>query len=180
MTWESIKWHVNFFCGQFWGRFSRFSHATRRLAARRAELLFLLAGAALSRVRRLRRKAENRPKSTKHRSDDASRTRSAEKTRFSRSRTRLGVDFGRLGALPGAPGRPFWRPGAALATLRTLPRRAGDAPGRSSDGSGTPRDRFFTQIARSTGFASIWMPFSDVFRCLFDRSADRFSFVLRL
>ena len=102
-----------------------------RLAARRAEPLFLLAGAVLSRVRRLCRKTKNRRRSTKNRSDDASRTRRARKTRFFRSRTRLGVDFGRLSALPSAPGRPFWRPGAPLATLRALPRRAGDAPGRS-------------------------------------------------
>ena len=46
-------------------------------------------------------------KSTKNRSDDASRTRRARKTRFFRSRTRLGVDFGRLSALPSAPERPF-------------------------------------------------------------------------
>ena len=78
-----------------------------RLAARRAEPLFLLAGAVLSRVRRLYRKTKNRRKSTKNRSDDASRTRRARKTRFFRSRTRLGVDFGRPSALPSAPGRPF-------------------------------------------------------------------------
>ena len=115
-----------------------------RLAARRAEPLFLLTGAALSRVRRLCRKNKNRRKSTKNRSDNASRTHSAEKTRFFRSRTRLGVDFGLLGMLPGAPGRPFWRPGGPLATLRTLSRRAGDAPEtlprRSRDAFGTLLD----------------------------------------
>ena len=77
-------------------------------------------------------------KLTNNRSDNASRTHSAEKTRFFRSRTRLGVDFCLLGVLPGAPGRLFWRPGAPLATLRTLPRRAGDAPGRSRDAPETP------------------------------------------
>ena len=112
-----------------------------RLAARRAEPMFLLTGAALSRVRRLCRKTNNRRKSTKNRSDNASRTHSAEKTRFFRSRTRLGVDFCLLGMLPGAPGRPFWRPGAPLATLRTLPRRAGDAPGRSRDAPETSSRR---------------------------------------
>ena len=80
----------------------------------------------------------------KNRSDNASRTRSAKKTRFFRSRTRLGVDFSLLGALPGAPGRPFWRPGAPLATLRTLSWRAGDAPEtlprRSRDAFGTLLD----------------------------------------
>ena len=115
-----------------------------RLGARRAEPLFLLAGAALSRVRRLCRKSENQQKSTKNRSDDALRMSCTKKTRFFRSRTRLGVDFGRLGALPGAPGRHFWRPGAPLATLRALPERAGDAPGRSRDAPETPSGRSCT------------------------------------
>ena len=115
-----------------------------RLAARRAEPLFLLTGTALSRVCRLCRKAKNRRKSTKNRSDNASRTRSAKKTRFFRSRTRLGVDFGSLGVLPGAPGRPFWRPGASLASLQTLPRRAGDAPGRSRGAPETPSGHSWT------------------------------------
>ena len=46
--------------------------------------------------------------------------RCTQETEFFLSRTRLGVDFGRLGTLPGAPGYPFWRPGSSLATLRAL------------------------------------------------------------
>ena len=70
------------------------------------------------------RSLRNRRKSSKNRSDDASRTSRAKKTRFFRSRTRLGVDFGRLGALPDAPGCPCWCPGAPLGTLRApLPPR---------------------------------------------------------
>ena len=42
--------------------------------------------------------------------DNASRSHCAEKARFFRSRTRLGVDFGHLGAPPSAPGRPSCRP----------------------------------------------------------------------
>ena len=115
-----------------------------RLAARRAEPLFLLTGVVRNRHFALCEKTENRQKSAKNRSDDASRTRSARTTRFFRPRMRLGVDFGLLGALPDAPGRPFWRPGAPLATLRTLPRRAGDAPGRSRDAPETPSGRSWT------------------------------------
>ena len=99
-----------------------------RLGARRAEPLFLLAGAALSRVRRLLRKSENRRKSTKNCFDDALRMRCMQKARFFLSRMRLGVNFGRLGALPGAPGRTFWCAGSPLVTLRALLEGAGDAP----------------------------------------------------
>ena len=155
-----------------------------RLASRSAEPLFLLTGAALSRVRRLCRKNKNRRKSTKNRSDNASRTHSAEKTRFFRSRTRLGVDFGLLGMLPGAPGRPFWRPGAPLATLRTLPRRAGDAPERSRDApempsgcSWTPRgvwrgsrERFSLDFGYPE--VSLGIDFRLIFTVIFDRFCE--------
>ena len=50
------------------------SACATRLAAQRAEPLFLLAGAVLSRVRRLGGSIQNRPKSSKIRSDTASRT----------------------------------------------------------------------------------------------------------
>ena len=151
----------------------------RERAARRAEPLFLLAGAVLSRGFRLRRKTENRRKSTKNRSDNASRTHSAEKTRFFRSRTRLGVDFGLLGMLPGAPGRPFWRPGGPLATLRTLSRRAGDAPRRSRDAPETLPRRLRDALRRhgvsgegpGTDFQSIL----GAPRCLPGSIFDRFS-----
>ena len=109
-----------------------------RLAARRAKALFLLAGAVLSRRRRLCNNAENRRKSMAHRSDDALRTRRARKTRFVRSRMRLGIDFGHLGALPVVPRHSFWRPGVSLATLRALPGCAGDASRRSRNAPGTP------------------------------------------
>ena len=109
-----------------------------RLAARRAKPLFLLTGAVLSRVRQLCNEAENRRKSMARRSNDASRTRRARKARFFRSRMRFGVDLGRLGALPGVPGRSFWRPVVSLEALQALPRRAGDASRRSRDAPGTP------------------------------------------
>ena len=51
-----------------------------RLAARRAEPSFLLAGAALSRVRRLCRKFKNTQKSKKNHDDAVSRTRLARTT----------------------------------------------------------------------------------------------------
>ena len=75
------------------------------LAATRAKPLFLLAGAVLSRVRRLCNKAEKRQKSMAHRSTNASRTRRAGKAQIFCSWMRLGVDFGHLGATPDAPGR---------------------------------------------------------------------------
>ena len=156
-----------------------------QLAAPRAEPCFVLAGAVLSRGRRLRRKTENRPKLMKNRSDDASRTRSAKKTRFFRSRTRLGGDSGRLGALPGAPGRPFWRPGAPLATLRALPRRAGDAPGRSQDAPETPSGRSWTPRGVRRGSrerfsldfgcpeVSPGIDYRSIFAVIFDRFCER-------
>ena len=139
-----------------------YARATR-LAARRAEPLFLLTGAALSRVRRLCRKNKNRRNSRKNCSDNTSRTHSAEKTRFFRFRTRLGVDFGLLGMLPGAPGRPFWRPGGPLATLRTLSRRAGDAPEtlprRSRDAFGTLLDATgCPERVPGPIFSRVWVP----------------------
>ena len=101
------------------------------LAARRGEPSFSLAGAALSRVRRLCRRIAIRPKSMKKYSDDASQPSSAKGHRFLHSRMPLGVAFGRPGALPDAPGRSFWRPGVPLGTLRTIPGHAGDVPRRS-------------------------------------------------
>ena len=56
-----------------------------------------------------------------------------DKNRFTRSRTRLGLDVGRLSALPDAPGNSFWRSGASLESLRAHPGRAGDVPRRSRD-----------------------------------------------
>ena len=109
-----------------------------RRAARCAEPSFLLAGAVLSRVRRLGNIAEKRRKSMARRSDCASRTLRARKARFFRSWMRLGVDLGHLGELPGVPGRSFWRPGVSLDTLQALPRRAGDVPRNSRDAPGTP------------------------------------------
>ena len=99
-----------------------------------AEPLFSLAGEALSRVCRLCRKSENRRKSTKSCSDDALRMRCTKKTRFSPSLKRLGVDFGRLGTLPGAPGRPVWPlegPESRQARPRTPERAAWSARERA-------------------------------------------------
>ena len=110
-------------------------------AGRRAEPLFLLAGAVRNTHFAVCEKDGNRRKSSTNRSDDASRTSRAKKTRFFRSRARLGVNFGRLGALPDAPGRPCWRPGAPLETLRAFPGRAGDTPRRSRDAPETPSGR---------------------------------------
>ena len=54
---------------------------------------------------------------------------SHEKTRCFHSWTRLGIDSGRLHALPDAPGRSFWCHGASLETLGLLPETPEDAPG---------------------------------------------------
>ena len=78
-----------------------------------------------------------RIKIVENRSDDASRASRAKKTRFFRLRTRLGVNFGRLGPLRSVPGRLFGRPGPSLGTLLELPGLAGDAPETLRDGSGT-------------------------------------------
>ena len=48
---------------------------------------------------------------------------------FFSSRRRLGVDFGRPEALPGAPGRSSWRSGPPLGTLRAPPGCCRDDPG---------------------------------------------------
>ena len=109
-----------------------------RLAGRRAEPLFLLAGAVLWRVRRLDEKSENRRRLATYRSDIASQTSCTRTTQSVRSRTRLGVDFGRLGVLPGGPGHSVWRPRPLLGTLRALPGRAEDAPRLSRDAPETP------------------------------------------
>ena len=76
------------------------------VAARRAEPLFLLAGVVRNRDFAFYEKAKNQRKSSRNRSDRPARTSRAKKTRFFRSRWRIGVDFNCLGALPGAPGPP--------------------------------------------------------------------------
>ena len=108
-----------------------------------------------------------------------------KKMTFVCCRTRLGVDFGSLGVLPGAPGRPFWRPGAPLATLRTLPRRAGDAPGRPRDASETPSGRSWTPRGVWRGSrerfsldfgcpeVSPGIDFRSIFMVIFDRCCEQ-------
>ena len=151
------------------------SRRATKLAARRADPLFLLAGVVRNRHFALCEKTENRQKSTKNRSDDASRTRSAKKTRFFRPRMRLGINFGLLGALPDAPGRPFWRPGAPLGTIRTLPQRAGDAPGRSRDPPETPSGRSWKPWCVPRGSRNDFESILGVPRCLRGSISDRFS-----
>ena len=82
--------------------------------------------------------AKNDPKLSKNCSEKASRTSCAKKTTIFRSPTRLGIDFGCLGALQGAPGRSLWAPGATLGAPgarrrrpKTLPRRPEIAPGNA-------------------------------------------------
>ena len=58
---------------------------------------------------------------------------SRETNMFFRSPTPLGVDFGRLGALLGAAGCPFWRP----RVTRRPPGRCRGTPGMPQDASGT-------------------------------------------
>ena len=103
-------------------------------SARIAEPLFLPTGAALSRIHRLWRNIKNRPRSTKNRSGDASRTSHVTKIDLlhdlalilvasARSRTLLGTLFG-------APGR-LWRvsglardvPGSPENVPKSLPAR---------------------------------------------------------
>ena len=89
--------------------------------------------------------AKNDPKSSKNCSEKASRTSCAKKTMIFRSPTRLGIDFGCLGALQGAPGRWLWAPGAPLGAPgarrrrpKTLPRRPEIAPGMLLGATGRP------------------------------------------
>ena len=82
---------------------------------RRAESLFLLAGAALQRIRMFREQVENPREMTTFRSERGLRVGCVKKSRFFRSQTRLGVNFGGSGAIPGALGRSFWHPGVSLA-----------------------------------------------------------------
>ena len=72
-------------------------------------------------------------KSTENRSERASRASRAKNTRLFRSRRRLGIDFGRLEASPGAPGYPFRLPWAALGSLRALPGGGSSEPGSTQD-----------------------------------------------
>ena len=128
--------------GRFSGRFSVFFEVAvgERLDSHREgpNLCFCWQAWYETHISHFAKKTENRRKSLKNRSDGASRTSHTKKHRFFRSRTRPGVDFGRLGALPDAPGRPFWRPAAPLGTLRALPGRAGDAPRCSQDAPESP------------------------------------------
>ena len=121
-----------------------------RLAARRVEPLFLLAGVVQNRDFTFCEKNENREKLSKNRSDRPARPSRAKKTRLFRFRRRIRVQINCLGALPGAPGHSekapvfhrdtFWdSPGAPGA----LPGRIEDAPDRAWEllvRFGTPRD----------------------------------------
>ena len=89
--------------------------------------------------------AKNDPKSSKNCSEKASRKSCAKETMIFRSPTRLGIDFGCLGALQGAPGRWLWAPGAPLGAPgarrrrpKTLPRRPEIAPGMLLGATGRP------------------------------------------
>ena len=95
-------------------------------------------------------------KSSKNRSDDASRASRAKKTRFFRLRTRLGVDFRRLGPLRSVPGRLFGRPGPSLGTLLELASgarrgRSRDAPRRLWD---VPERHWASRVGPGTEFRS--------------------------
>ena len=132
------------FRGELWSIFvvfrGRFAQASR-FPARRAEPLFVLAGAVLQRVRTFCEMPENRQKSKKNRSAGALRTSRMQRTRFFRSQRRLGMDFDRLGVLPGAPGCHFWRLGAYLAA-------PGGLRGRAQGDPGTLRDAPRTSLRR--------------------------------
>ena len=123
--------------GSIWGPISEvfrgcIARATR-LKARRAEPLFLLAGAVLQRVRRLSEKARSRRKSSKIGIGNASRSCCTGNTRFFRFQTCFGIDFGRFGVLPDAPGCSLWHSGAPLWNLWALSGRTEDSPRRSRD-----------------------------------------------
>ena len=74
-------------------------------------------------------KPKNRQKSSNHCSVNGAHAWRTQKIRFFGSRRRLGVDFDRPEALPGAPGRSSWRSGPPLGPLRALPGRCRDDPG---------------------------------------------------
>ena len=126
--------------GRFSGRFSRFFEVTsrERLNSRRdgPNLCFCQQAQYFGGFADFTEK----PKINENRRKIAPTTlreRTARKQiDFFRSWTRLAVDFGLLGALPDAPGRPFWRPEVPLDSLRTLPGRTEDAPRRSRDAIG--------------------------------------------
>ena len=112
-----------------------------RLAARSAEPLFLLTGAALSRVGRLCRKNKidnNRRKIVLTMLRERTERRKLDFSALGRDLVSILVSSACSQALP------FWRPGAPLATLRKLPQRAGDAPGRSRDTPETHLGRSWT------------------------------------
>ena len=133
--------------GGIWGSifvaFRRSNVRATRLAAQRAEM-FLLAGAALQRVRSLSIIADIRRKSSKIRIDNASRSCCPRNTRFFRFRTRLGVDFGCFGVLwtlLGAPSHVRGRPWGLSATLLGVTGRLESVPG-------TMLDRFYMALPR--------------------------------
>ena len=109
-----------------------------RLAARRAEPLFWLAGVVRNTHFAFGEKTENRQTSSKNRSDGPARPRRATKTRSFRSRRRISVEINCLGAPPDAPGHSekalvfhkgtFWD---SLGAPEALPGRIGDAPDRA-------------------------------------------------
>ena len=89
------------------------------------------------------------------------------------SQVRLSLDFRRLGALPDAPGRSFWCPGATSGTLWALLRRSRDAPRRSRDAPGTASGRSWVPMAfqagsiapQTTHLDRLWTDFAVYFRC---------------
>ena len=73
------------------------------------------------------------------------------------------VDFGRLDALQGAPGRSFWHPGAPFGTLQALPGHPRDTARRSRDAPEMPPEHFWEAWGVPKGFQN---RFSCDFRCL--------------
>ena len=117
--------------------------------------------------------------SGENRSEIDLRANRAKKTQFFRSETRLGIDFGRLGALLGAPGRSFWRQRACLGILQALLRSAGDAPqerwGRPETLPRRSRDAFGTRLGATIHAERVQGPICDQFWVSGGLSSDRFS-----
>ena len=135
--------------------------------------------ASFARRPRSNRKSFWVPKSTENRPENGLERACRRKLAAEAVRRRFWVDFGSLGAPPGAPGRPFRPPGAPLGALWGLPGGPWRAPGSSLGASwaalwrswGAPGPPEASRGAPGVVFFVIWVDF----RSDFGRIPDQFS-----